>query len=148
MKLDELLNQPADYTVTEKTAKYFQAEFTSNDRIIRFDADQQYEYNEEDDVLTGVWEIAFIQPDSNGIGRWDVTRGGKEFEVFATLRKIIMQFFRECQPKEIRFTAEKGNANRADLYQKLFNKMLPAGYTLQRDDDSSKLNSKFMIVKE
>ena len=148
MKLDELLNQPADYTVTEKTAKYFQAEFTSNDRIIRFDADQQYEYNEEDDVPTGVWEIAFIQPDSNGIGRWDVTRGGKEFEVFATLRKIIMQFFRECQPKEIRFTAEKGNANRADLYQKLFNKMLPAGYTLQRDDDSSKLNSKFMIVKE
>ena len=148
MKLNELLNQATDYTVTEKTARYFQAEFTSNGRIIRFDADQQYEYSEEDDAPTGVWEIAFIQPDSNGIGRWDVTRGGKEFEVFATLRKIIMEFFHECQPKEIRFTAEKGNANRANLYQKLFNKMLPAGYTLQRDDDSSKLNSKFMIVKE
>lgn len=147
MKLNELLNQATDYTVTEKTDTYFQAEFTSNGRTIRFDADQQYEYSEEANVHTGVWEIAFIQTDSNGIGRWDVTRGGKEFEVFATLRKIIMEFFRECQPKEIKFTAEKGNANRANLYQKLFNKMLPAGYKLQRDDDSSKINSNFMIVK-
>jgi hypothetical protein len=151
MKIVEILDKAVDYSVTDRTKTFFQAEFVSNGRIIKFDADLEYDYTDADDEAAeqrGVWAIAFVQKDPRGgPGRWDVTKGGKEFEVFATIRKIIEEFINEYDPKKIKFTSDKDESNRGQLYYKLFSKLLPPGYSLKKDDSSSRVWDKFEVVK-
>jgi hypothetical protein len=142
MKLIELLDKAVDFKITEKTDSYFQAEFVSNNRTIVFDAGQ---IRNDDDELAGIWEIAFIERDKHGIGNWSVTKGGKEFEVFATIKNIIEKFLTLYDVKELKFTSEKSEDNRAKLYQRLFTRSLPTGWKLERDDKVSKLNTYFRI---
>lgn len=152
MKLDELLNKVLKYETTEDTPNFFQAEFVSNGRIISFAFDHQFKYDDlaidADPEYKGDWSCEFNERSlSKGNTRHDVTGSGGEFEVFATLKAILKEFFAKHKPNSIIFDADKGEGSRANLYQKLFTKGLPAGYELKRDDEGGRFNVKFSVVK-
>ena len=134
MKLDELLNKPLDFKVAELTKSFYSAEFNAGNREIRFFAqNEELEYTGDDE---GNWTIEFGEVQSDGTMSHGKTRSGNEFEVFATLKAIINDFIAKCNPQTISFSADKDKKNnRARVYAKLFQKNIPAGWRIDKDDD-------------
>lgn len=148
MKINEILDKAVDFEVTESTPEFFQAEFQSNGRTIVFNADKMFDYGDDDDDDDGnsrpskaEWEISFVERLKDGSAKWDKTRGGKEFEVFATIKKIIELLISKHAPEVIIFTSDKSEGNRAELYSKLLAKQIPKGFKVIRDDSPKNVSS-------
>ena len=133
MKLDEILGKPLDYKIAEQTKSFYQVEFTAGKREIRFIAqNESLEYGDEDD---GEWMIEFGETTSDGSVAHGKTGSGNEFEVFATLKSILVDFIEKRNPTAILFSADKDKKNnRARVYAKMFQKNLPAGWHLEKDE--------------
>lgn len=134
MKLDELLSKPLSFKITERTKSFYAAEFVAGKREIRFLAhNESAEYGEDDN--DGEWIIEFGEVTSDGTVAHGKTQSGNEFEVFATLKSIIDDFINKCDPTVISFSADKDKKNnRSRVYAKLFQRNLPAGWKLEKDE--------------
>ena len=150
MKLVEILNKPLPFKVEEHTKSFYQAEFTAGDRVIRFSAtNEAIEYGDSDDE-DSAWMIEFGEVAEYGQVDHEKTGSGAEFQVFATLRVIIDDFIKKCNPKIIEFSADKDKKNnRARVYAKLFKKNMPPGWKFKEEDNKNPLVPiYFMMVKE
>lgn len=151
MKLAEILDKPLPFKFTLKTGK-FRASFMAGEREIIFEAEnEEVLYGEADN---GEWSILFGQkrrgrsrPGNDGL-QFDLTGGGNEFEIFATLKTIIVKFIEKCSPRVINFSADKREPSRVTIYQKMFSRNLPAGWKLQKDNDLNDHNVYFQIIKK
>lgn len=136
--IKEALDKPLPYTVTNKTAKFFDARFKAGDRWIDFTA-QLYPKGE-------YWEITFEeQMERNTTTK--ATGSGNEFQVFATVKAIIEKFIEEYQPTRLTIDSFKGEANRTKLYNRMIAKNLPDGWKVGRDDTHPSYTT-FNLTKE
>jgi hypothetical protein len=137
--IKEALDKPLPYTVTNKTAKFFDAQFKAGEREIIFTA--QY---------TGgsFWDISFAEREpGKDYESTKKTGSGNEFAVFATVKAILNQFINEYNPQRLMIDSFKGEANRTKLYQRMITKNLPAGWKMDRDDAHPSYTT-FNLIKE
>jgi hypothetical protein len=91
------------------------------------------------------WEVSFMIDRS-----MNITGGGEEFPIFATVIKIIEEFVKQQSPKILEFSASKGedkSTSRIDLYNRMISKMAgKAGYEFKRTDQTMK--SVFILTKK
>lgn len=145
MKLDEILNKALPFEVTKDTSNRYIVNFVAGNRTIEFQADNESDWYEEDEGVDSgesSWTISFGEKRVGERGEaidydYGKTKGGKEFEVFATLKAILKKFIKEKNPTAIRFTADKDDDkdNRARLYARMFKKNLPPGWKLDVSHD-------------
>ena len=139
--LEEALNAPVEYKVTMKTLDArrgrgrFTATFVSNGREITFEAEEE---------AKRTWSIAFWQKSEKSNYDISITGGGREFEVFATLKRIMDEFVRFAEPDEIVFTAEKDEPSRIKFYKRLFSRM--PGWKVHHNT-SQKHHDEFSVVR-
>jgi hypothetical protein len=171
MKIQEILDSTLPFKVVRNNNHAYDVTFTAGNREIVFTAeneeayvnDQNDEEHYDDEYDEGNWVIAFgekikrhtVAADGSKGKEYDAvdfgkTKGGKEFDVFATLKAILKQFIAEKKPVRIGFTADKSDGNRARLYAKLFKKNLPRGWSMdeKEDDDEYMPQTIFTMVRE
>ena len=124
-ELFEALTDLAPFKVLGRSdEEYFAAEFMSNGRKIKFNADKN------DDV----WNLEFaeIEMSDDKVLRHQFKKTGRggEFQVFATIKAIIDQFIKDYRPNVMYFTADKDDKSRSKLYKTLSQKFAPANYDL------------------
>lgn len=102
-RLDELLNQPAEWEWKRQDPREWVAKFTIDDvnYFVYLDG------RDDDDV-----SITFT-----GNGSEQITGTGNSFTVFATVKDIISSFLKSRDPESLSFSAEE--PSRAKLYSKL-----------------------------
>ncbi|WP_407304126.1 hypothetical protein [Acinetobacter sp.] len=125
--LSEALDKPLPYKVTNKSKTTFQATFIVGKRKILFEADQI-------SVALDAWVVSFYELGNASTSISKKTGSGNEFEVFATIKKIIEDFIEEFNPRELRIDSFKGEANRGKLYSRMLKKNLPIGWNIEKDD--------------
>ena len=152
MKLDELLSRPLPYEITENNDTMFRAKFKAGERVIEFFGENDQGDLDEDE---GEWDIGFGERVKRTFGditydllTFELTKSGEEFSVFATLKALIEKLVKEKNPKRLRFTADKRDGNRARLYQKMFQKNLPSGWKINRDEGAKHEGTLFTVIKE
>lgn len=129
MLIFEILDKSVPFNIEEKTDSFFSADFEVNGRTISFVASRE-------DYSARSWEIEFSEY-QRGNNQHLLTGSGGEFVVFATLKKIIEKFVKECSPKEITFSADKTEPSRVSAYERMFSKFKVPGYTFAKDTDKS-----------
>lgn len=140
--IKEALDKPTSFKIVRQTPKFFMANFMSNGREIGFSA-QVFAHPDK-------WEISFEElTEKDGMMRSTTkkTGGGKEFEVFATVKSIIAEFIKLYDPEKMLIDSSKAEPNRAKLYQRMISKNLPAGWKVDRDE-SHPTYTTFMLIKE
>lgn len=110
-KLNELWNQPADWTWIERDPKEWEASFKINDVRYRV-------------FLIGQDGRSVSLSFATGDNREDITGDGNAFQVFATLKAILDDFLRHRKPKSISFSANE--SSRIKLYHRMANQLAQA----------------------
>ena len=131
MLISEILSKTLPFTIDEKTKEFFSAEFESNNRTIKFRASLELNDDEQD-----FWEIEFAERVRDR-EHHSLSGSGGEFEVFATLKKIIETFIKEYKPKAVTFSADKTEPSRVSAYERMFTRFKVPGYTFAKDTDKS-----------
>jgi hypothetical protein len=151
MLLLELLDDP--YTWTEETRMgeledgqrgviAYQAKFDAGDRQIVVDIDRVPRKGSH-------WEMAFGERSAHSTGMTlKVTGSGDEFRVFATVIEITRLFMNQHDVDSMSFTAEKSEGSRAQLYQRLVNRLVRGKWKQEIDHKSSDYRSYFTITKK
>lgn len=150
MKLDEIMNRPAEFKIVRDDDDEFWAEFEAGGRKVVFQAiNDDLHYGEGDDV--GEWGITFGEVKTRKGAKYveyESTKSGAEFEVFATIGAVIKKFIKLRKPQKITFTADKTEGNRARLYAKMVAKNLPKGWKSSQEDLGAGIYKMFTLVKE
>ena len=128
MIISEILNKTPDYKIVKDARDIYNAESIINGRKIVVSIEL------DDD--TNLWEVVFYEEsdDSEDVRvsrKFNLTKNGSEFKVFALVKEIVTQFMKTRKPKTIGFSADKGEG-REKLYQKLINKFNVTGYTVDK----------------
>lgn len=120
MRLDELFNRPAEYSVMTATRNTFKAAFQVGERTIVFHASR----NSDD-----VWYISFYQlGDSFNPQIHTMTNDGGEFDVMSTVKKLVDDLITRYDPTEILFSADRTEDSRVRLYTRMVSRYLPSNY--------------------
>jgi len=144
MILLELLNSSTDFRVTKNTDRDVRTTFESNGRTIEADAEM---------IRDGIWEFAFAERKHRhsrfdlSSSKLNVTGSGGELEVFSTIVEIMKMIIKEKSPTELRFTAEKSEASRVKLYDKLINRIKVPGYDTEIDKTASDYRVYYSLKK-
>jgi hypothetical protein len=150
MKLLEILNTKfTDAKVSVDNDEEYEVSAKIGDRVIRFGA-EKYPTHTQFELYPDLWEIAFSEEDDGdelNHKKYDLTKSGKEFEVFAFIKQCMEHLIEKRKPGTIKFTADKiGSEGRADVYEKMLKKFLK-GYKITKMDDGSR-QVKFTLEKQ
>lgn len=146
--LEILTKKFTNLEVNEDSALSYDVDAKIGNRKINFTASRWAE-NEG----PSLWEVEFseeIPPVVPGVTRthhtYEITKSGKEFEVFAFVKQCMEHVINKHKPKFIKFTADKaGSISRASIYERLLKKFLK-GYSIKVMDDGSR-QVKFTLEK-
>jgi hypothetical protein len=142
MKIRELIeavDSVVDYKTVSTTPDLFKTQATINGRVIEFTASR-------DAGPGNTWFIKFGPPRSgikqdNPKNYLKTGRGG-ELQVFSFVKQSTEQFANQYKPTSIGFTADRSEANRSGLYQRMIDRWgQEQGYTLNKEL-SQRLGSK------
>lgn len=120
LSLEESLDSIVKIDVDVEDPEIFNASAKINGRAIDFMAHKNQ---------NGIWTIEFIE---NG-EHFAMTGSGKEFQVFAMIRKCFETFTKKYSPKKIKFVANKSEKHRADVYQNIVKRFIK-GYKINCED--------------
>lgn len=146
MKLDEILDKPAEFKVIRDDEESFTAKFMAGDREIVFAASNEDpgEGDEGGGWLVDFGEIRNVKRKMPGPGQseykqeinYSKTGSGNELEVFSTIKAILQKLIKERKPATVGFSASKedDSDNRARLYARLLKKNLPSGWKIDKED--------------
>ena len=81
------------------------------------------------------FEVSFTRD-----GKYNMTKGGDELRIFATVLKIMTDFLREHKPKFISFAASKEEESRVTFYKRLIRKFIPGTNYIEVTDDTDKID--------
>ena len=128
MIISEILNKSPDYKIVKDVRDYYTAESIIDGRKIVVSIEL------DDD--SSLWEVVFYEEtdeseDIRVSRKFNLTKNGSEFKVFALVKEIVTNFIKSRKPKMIGFSANKGEG-REKLYQKLINKFNVSGYTVDK----------------
>lgn len=118
---------------------------TIGDRDIIFVASNLYHRNE--------WNIEFgeisseIEEPGTFDIEYDLTKSGDEMKVFSMISKCIIELIKDTDPKAIIFSANKGDKNRARVYEQLIKRLRLHNYKLTVDDTSHAVSVLFKLEK-
>lgn len=143
----EIMDKALPYKSATLKQGIFRVRFMVGEDEIVFEAENEElrHMGEEDDE--GKWMILFGKKQQGKRDlSFNLTNKGSEFEVFATLKKIIAEFIEKCDPKVIQFSADKDEPTRARLYQRMFAKNMPAGWKINKAD--GQFSTYFEMIKE
>lgn len=133
MKLLEIFDKAVPFEVVVNTDDSWAAEFTSNKRLITFDA-EKFDHN--------VWHVQFVE----NLNQVKLTGSGKQFEVLRTIKDIMMAFVEEKDPKGIEFLSS--GRGRSKAYAHMLQRFVPPGYSFEKHSDDSLVDDMFMIIKD
>lgn len=153
MKLDEIMDKSVPYEIEHESEDGWSTAFKIGGREINLHITRR-EGSEEPDTF----EIEFNQmykklfqtargAEERTVQSYKKTGSGNEFVVFSTVAKIVKDFIRKMKPKAFVFDGDK-EENRGPIYTKLVKRVIPAGWKMERDDETSPMYSQFRIVKE
>jgi len=127
MLITEILDSKIDYEVTEDTKYKFKCEATINDRVIELVATMR-------DKAKNSWEIVFAEKDDERERySYGITGGGKELQVFAMVKRAILDLIKKHKPGLIMFDADKSrDTTRADLYERFLKRFNLPEYEFYR----------------
>ena len=117
----ESLNSKIDYEVTVETNNRFKAKATINGREITAS------FSLDDDNF---WIYEFTEGSNRTV---KLTGSGGEFQVFSFIRELLEEFVQRYQPEGIKFSADKSDKGRAELYYKMLQKLKLPKYELEKD---------------
>jgi hypothetical protein len=114
--LNELLDQPLDFKLTDDDPGWIRYSFTTSD-------DRQFEVLFDEGLAT--WDIVFVDDEENT----EKTGKGGSIEIFATVKAIVKDFIKRqgSDLEGLRFNAQGGEASRVRLYDR-FAKMIAQEY--------------------
>lgn len=142
MKIHEILDRKVEQEVTLDDSENYRTKATIGQRIIHFSA-------ELDDPEEDEWAVVFWQTDLNGKGmKFEVTKGGKELEVFSMVKGAMMEFIKKRNPKIIFFSAAKGKGEegRSDLYDRLIRRFKLPNYECEKRTEE--MDDHFYLVRK
>jgi hypothetical protein len=140
--ITESLNQPYPWEVRTDRPGRFLAKFQTEVGYGYFDA-EEWEL---------AWDINFSINDA-----YDVTGGGDQFRIFATIMDIAKHWIDKHRPQRIKFSSDKsgGQLSRSRLYSAMCNKFAKQfGYHWASEEDSTnseytgRVLDKFVLVKD
>jgi len=145
MNLQELLNTSkfTDFKVTADSPQEYGASAKIGDRTINFGAAKERVPFEEEYF----WEIDFTEENADKHQSHEKTGSGREFEVFAFIKKCLENLIKKHDPYMLKFSAVKRDAGdaRAKLYERMIKNYL-TGYKLDKiEGDSGAL---FVLTKK
>lgn len=123
MKLNELLNSDIEVEVTKNEHNKFFTEAVINGRIITFEA-----------VYVSAkrsWYVEFHEDYNH-----ELTKNGKEFEVFAMIKKSMGMWLQKYKITEFHFGASKDEASRVTLYERLLKRFLGKDWSWDKNYDN------------
>jgi len=135
MLLNEILDKDVDYKVVVDDSDYFETHATINDREIIFMAELRKRKESH-------WEVYFGQPKFSHKTLqtridYSMTGGGNELEVFAMVKKSIMELIKKHNPKVIKFEGAKeggkDNTTRISLYHRLLKRFNLPNYEISSE---------------
>jgi hypothetical protein len=143
MKLFEILSKKiTDFEVLNDSTLEYEAQAKIGDRVIRFLGARMSKEPGQD-----LWHVEFSEDLPSGRHTYELTKSGKEFDVFSFIAQCFEEMIKKRHPQTIRFTADKtSGSDRASLYEKMIKKYLK-GYKLKVMDDGSR-QVKFTLEKE
>jgi len=149
--LELFKSQPEHRQVVSDTAHRYEVRAIVGKREIVFLA-TLYEVHDNE-----WWDVEFAQveegeDDYDGGApsqlTYELTKGGKEFEVFSFILQCLKELVQKRHPNKIKFSASKKDSEtRAKLYEKLAKKFAAVhGYTMEREDKGAQV--RFTMVKK
>jgi hypothetical protein len=153
MKIEELLevlNQPVDFIITKNTEKNLTAKFVIDDKRITFTANRIVipSFVEDGKMDVDEWEIQFYEISGGKAPSYDKTGTGKEFQVFATIKKILEYLIKEKDVKALVFTATEKEKSRVRVYGTMLKRFKPAGFKIETGEDDWIEGTYFKLVRE
>ena len=142
MKLFEVLDRTIQYKWLTQGRELSMAEFEVGGKIIRveFHFMQQGQPEEYDpSAPKSTIDISFNTRPIRGASEYydedeepdyKITGGGSEYEIFATVMRIVFEYVKKNKPNAISFTADDDEPSRVKLYDRFVKRFTASGYKL------------------
>lgn len=124
MLITELFDNPAQWALD--TSDRRSSNFTFSIDEINYDVDISRSAASYEDF--GVYSINFSIVDSRGANNFDITNTGNQYEVFATVKDIIIDFASNHNMDALFFSSPAAETSRISLYTKMLPVLKRIGY--------------------
>lgn len=110
MRITEVLDKPAQFKLVNQDDDLYVYQAMLNDKQLNV----VMKYDVNDVVEDETWRIDFSVD-----GSQEMTGGGNEFSIIATVLAIVDDFMKKEQPEIVTFAAKQDHKGRVSLYNKL-----------------------------